>query len=142
MGNRSDPHGIWASLDIPLPGYHKEQDQRPERGETKAPVEGVKYDSEKMRFDLIPPEAEYALAAVLTFGAKKYAPDNWRKIEDKKSRYSAALGRHLNAWKLGEKIDSDSGLPHLWHALACMNFLVADTFEADLADVRKISTEK
>lgn len=134
MGNRSDPHGIWASLDIPLPGYHKEQDQRPEGGETKVPVEGVKYDSEKLRFDLIPPEAEHALAAVLTFGAKKYAPDNWRKIKDIPERYRGALRRHLNALQLGEARDSESGLPHSWHALACLAFIVADSFRKHVPD--------
>ena len=35
-------------------------------------VEGYKADEGKVRMDLIPPEAMFALAHVLTFGAKKY----------------------------------------------------------------------
>ena len=36
-------------------------------------VEGKKFDADKARYDLIPPEIEEAIAKVLTFGAKKYA---------------------------------------------------------------------
>ena len=56
--------------------------------------EGKKYDTGKLRMDLIPPEAERALAAVLTMGAEKYGPNNWRGVEPE--RYEAALRRHLD----------------------------------------------
>jgi hypothetical protein len=103
-----------------------------ERAKLEAIATGVKYDQDKLRFDLIPPEVELALAEVLTFGAKKYAPDNWRLVEDKKERYLAAMRRHMNAWQMGETDDPDSGKPHLWHALACLSFLVVDqTFDSE-----------
>lgn len=35
-------------------------------------VEGLKFDTDKARYDLIPPEIEEAIAKVLTYGAKKY----------------------------------------------------------------------
>jgi len=33
-----------------------------------------------LRFDLLDPRAMFELAARMAYGAKKYAPDNWRKI--------------------------------------------------------------
>lgn len=40
---------------------------------------GIKYDQNKLKFGLIPAEAEAMVAAVLTIGAIKYAPGNWKK---------------------------------------------------------------
>lgn len=83
---------------------------------------GVKFDSEKLRFDLISDVATEGLAAVLTHGAKKYAPDNWRKGLEWRRLIRAARG-HLLAFSKGEDIDPDSGLPHLDHAACCLMFL-------------------
>ena len=85
--------------------------------------EGLKFDQGKLRMDLIPAEAEEAIAACMTHGLCKYAEGSWRKVEP--WRYHAALRRHLNAWKRGENTDRDSGLPHLWHVLCNAAFLVA-----------------
>ena len=84
---------------------------------------GLKYDAGKPRLDLIPPEAVIAIGHVLTYGAKKYAPNSWRGVESE--RYVAALLRHLMAYQAGEKTDSESGMPHLWHVLTNAAFLVA-----------------
>jgi hypothetical protein len=70
---------------------------------------------------LIPPETIKALATVLTYGAKKYKPNNWKNGE--KDRYIAALYRHLEAWRSGETCDEESGLEHLAHAMANIAFL-------------------
>lgn len=86
---------------------------------------GVKDDGGKLRFDLIPPEVETALAEVLTFGANKYTDDGWRTVPNAEKRYTAALGRHLNAAKRGETFDPESNLTHLQHALCNLAFLVA-----------------
>lgn len=85
-------------------------------------VEGVKFDDDKPRYDLIPPEALEGLAKVLTFGAKKYAPRNWEKGLTW-GRVFAALMRHLWAWWRGEDKDSETGLSHLDHAACCIAFL-------------------
>lgn len=83
---------------------------------------GLKYDKEKPRFDLLDPKAMQGLAEVLTFGANKYAANNWRNgIEY--SRLIAALMRHLNAIQDGEDIDPESGLPHIDHLGCCWMFL-------------------
>jgi len=89
--------------------------------------EGKKNDIGKMRFDLITPEMEEALAEILTHGATKYEDRNWEK-GIKYSRIYAALRRHLNAWSRGRIYDQESGLRHLNHALCCLAFLV--TYEA------------
>jgi hypothetical protein len=85
-------------------------------------VEGVKFDDDKPRYDLIPPEALEGLAKVLTFGAKKYAPRNWEKGMTW-GRVFAALMRHLWAWWRGEDKDAETGLSHLDHAACCIAFL-------------------
>lgn len=84
---------------------------------------GAKYDSDKTRFDLVQPEFVESVAKVLTFGAKKYEPNNWQNVENAEDRYYAALCRHLTAWREGEKIDPESGLPHLAHVATNVMFL-------------------
>lgn len=59
----------------------------------------------------------------MTFGATKYSAWNWAKGM-KWSRLIGALLRHLLDWARGQKLDPESGLPHLWHALCCLVFLV------------------
>lgn len=85
---------------------------------------GKKNDKDKLRMDLIPSEAIIALAEVLTFGAKKYEDRNWEKgIEFE--RLFAACQRHLwSCWK-GEWIDSESQLPHLYHAFTNLAMWIA-----------------
>jgi hypothetical protein len=85
---------------------------------------GTKHDDGKARFDLIPPNAERTLAEVLTMGAEKYGPDNWKKVDDLERRYIAAARRHVNAYARGEVLDSESGLHHLAHAAASLLFIV------------------
>lgn len=85
---------------------------------------GMKHDEAKPRFDLIPPIAELEVAKVLEYGARKYDPDNWRKIEDARNRYYAAARRHLNAWRTGEYHDLESRLPHLAHAITSLMFIL------------------
>lgn len=71
----------------------------------------IKYDNAKNRLSLIDPLFITELGEVLTHGAVKYAPDNWKLCEDP-TRYKDALLRHLYAYLSGELIDPDSGLPH------------------------------
>ena len=85
---------------------------------------GKKFDQEKDRWDLLPFESVTQIVKVLTFGAKKYEPNNWQKVPEAKSRYFAACMRHLNAWWGGEKIDPESGIHHLAHAGCCILFLL------------------
>ncbi|WP_204332940.1 dATP/dGTP diphosphohydrolase domain-containing protein, partial [Klebsiella pneumoniae] len=51
-------------------------------------------------------------AAALGYGAIKYSANNWRRGGSWTSGYES-LQRHLDAWREGEDIDDESGLPHL-----------------------------
>lgn len=76
-----------------------------------------KADSGKPRPTLVPVSLNRAVTAVREYGTAKYHdPENWRKVEPQ--RYRDALYRHWLAYLDGEKVDEESGLPHLWH-LAC-----------------------
>lgn len=83
---------------------------------------GTKKDEGKVRMDLVDAAALEGLAAVLTFGAQKYADHNWRKGISN-SRIMAAMLRHLMAIQKGEYVDQESGLPHIDHAGCCWMFL-------------------
>lgn len=91
---------------------------------------GMKNDQGKNRLDLIEPAFIESVGAVLTFGAEKYEPNNWQKVEDAKNRYYAAAMRHLLAWRKGEKTDPESGLSHLDH-LAC-NVMFLQHFDREV----------
>lgn len=84
---------------------------------------GIKYDIAKPMMDLIPPVMELEVAHVLSFGAQKYGPENWRQVPDLRRRYIAAAKRHINALQQGEERDPESGLHHAAHAVCCLMFL-------------------
>lgn len=83
----------------------------------------MKFDGGKLRYNLVPPKAMEELAKVLTYGTKKYKPNNWQQIDDTE-RYIDALYRHLEAWRAGEKVDDESKLSHLSHAFTNIAFLI------------------
>lgn len=85
---------------------------------------GNKADQGKPPIHLIPSEFVIGTAKVLEFGANKYAPRNWEKGMSW-SRVFSALQRHLWAWNSGEDLDSETGMPHTWHAACCIAFLIA-----------------
>ena len=87
-------------------------------------MEGIKYDDSKPDYSLIPPRALNDLVKVLTFGAKKYDRDNWKKLENAEQRYFAAAQRHLWAVLRGETHDPESGEHHYAHALCCIMYLL------------------
>lgn len=83
----------------------------------------AKFDQGKLRVDLIPIRPLEDLAAVYTFGAGKYADNNWRKGIAWMRIYGAIL-RHLWKWAKGIDLDEESGLPHLAHAAwSCFTLL-------------------
>jgi hypothetical protein len=86
---------------------------------------GVKYDSGKAQWRLVPFGAMSEVVDVLTYGAVKYAPDNWKYVPDAKNRYIDAGFRHMVAYASGEKVDAESGHSHLAHAVCCLLFLLA-----------------
>lgn len=85
-------------------------------------MKGVKYDTGKDRWDLLPLKPLRYVVKVLTKGVKKYAPDNWKKVKNSKERYYSAMMRHIVSHKNEEWLDKETKLPHLAHALCCLIF--------------------
>jgi hypothetical protein len=75
-------------------------------------------------YRLLPTRGIACIVDVLTFGAQKYAPDNWQLVPDASERYADALLRHIFAWLDGETLDPESGRHHLGHAGCCLLFLM------------------
>jgi len=82
---------------------------------------GIKHDQNKPDWDIADFDAIEDMIRVLTFGANKYERDGWREVEAE--RYLSALMRHIAAYKRGEILDLESGLPHLAHAACNIHFL-------------------
>lgn len=100
---------------------------------------GVKHDSDKLRYDLLPPLALEELVKVLTHGAKKYDDDNWRNVPNWKKRYFAATQRHQWQWKQGiiqDDAPDAKGSPgshchHIACAIASLMFLLEKELEGE-----------
>jgi len=88
--------------------------------------EGRKFDSEKPKLYLLPPKSIIEIGKVLTYGAEKYDAENWRKVDDLQNRYTSAALRHIFAHIDGEKLDEETGLSHLAHAMCCLLFKLED----------------
>ena len=85
---------------------------------------GVKYDTSKVRWSLVPEGVMEEYIKVLEFGANKYAPNNWKHVPQATTRYYDAAMRHIDAWWRGEMDDPETGMPHLAHAMCCITFLM------------------
>jgi len=83
---------------------------------------GTKNDQGKIRLELLSTKWLCGVGEVLTFGAKKYAPHNWRSGIEASRLIGAAL-RHISAWNDGEDNDPETNLSHLSHASCCLMFL-------------------
>ena len=80
----------------------------------------AKQDYGKAKLSLVPRRIIWDVAAIREYGNNKYpdgGPDNWKSVEPE--RYRDAAYRHFLGYLDDPKsVDSESGLPHLWH-LAC-----------------------
>lgn len=81
-----------------------------------------KFDTGKPRTDLLGPTSILEMAAVLGFGAKKYSADNWKNCTEPE-RFLAASLRHILQYMNGEKVDSETGISHLAHAMTSLMFV-------------------
>lgn len=103
-------------------------------------TQGHKYDGNKPQFRLVPPKALQEVAEVLTFGAKKYSPDNWKYVDKATERYLDATLRHINAVQRGEVLDPESGNHHYAHAVCSLLFLLELWHEEQEKKQKKDST--
>lgn len=92
--------------------------------------------SAKPPLHLIPGSAEVLTAMAMKDGALKYGEFNWRTTPIRASAYIAACRRHIAAWYDGEECASDSGIPHLAHAIASLMILLDAQHCGTLVDDR------
>ena len=85
---------------------------------------GARYNDGKPEYSQIPLHLLEDTARVLMYGEKKYAKFNWLKGMDWSIPYDS-MQRHMIAWYKGEENDSESGLPHLAHAICNLLMLTA-----------------
>ena len=92
---------------------------------------GYKADSHKNKLGLVFmgfPRALNQIGLVATFGAHKYTPNGWVKVDNGIERYTDALFRHFLAEAQGEKRDPESNLLHAahaaWNALARLELML------------------
>lgn len=83
----------------------------------------MKADNGKLQWSLLPFNELEQVVKVLTEGAKKYSPDNWKNCDDVK-RYKDALLRHITEYLKGDKVDTEFGCSHLAHAMCNCLFLM------------------
>tara|TARA_B100001094_G_scaffold172014_1_gene166324 strand:- start:9041 stop:9463 length:423 start_codon:yes stop_codon:yes gene_type:complete len=103
--------------------------------------EGRKYDGGKPQLYLLPPKSINEVGKVLTFGAEKYDPHNWRKVDDLQNRYTSAALRHIFAHIDGEDVDEETGLSHLAHAMCCLLFKLEDQLIGESEEERTRETD-
>lgn len=93
-------------------------------------MDNLKTNEGKALWCLLPMKQVEEVVKVFTYGAYKYAPNNWKNEKDPFTKdFSAAL-RHLAAYQNGEVTD-ESGFPHLAHAIADLLIVMYHEMEVD-----------
>jgi hypothetical protein len=92
-------------------------------------MEGIKNDSNKIRWELLPFRELEDVVKVLSFGSDKYSDNNWKQLS--RDRILAALLRHIVAYKQSLelhdpklKLDDETNVNHLAHAICNCLFLL------------------
>jgi len=80
--------------------------------------------SNKIPYHLWPNTATILGTLGLLDGMLKYGRLNWREAGVRFTIYYDAMRRHMDKLIEGEDIDTDSGLPHEAHILACIAIIV------------------
>jgi len=81
-----------------------------------------RYNQGKPQWHLVDFPSLEPMVRVLEYGAKKYAPDNWKKGLPVKEICDSLL-RHTFAFLDGQDNDEESGLPHIGHMQCNLLFL-------------------
>lgn len=94
------------------------------KGKKSSKGDAIRKNQNKLRYDLIQPDALDDMVKVLTMGAEKYYDRNW----ENGFSWSSVLGslkRHIAAFEMGEDYDPESGELHIAHAASNVHFLNA-----------------
>lgn len=83
----------------------------------------LRFNAGKNRLDLVPHSLIENVGHVMTFGATKYAPNNWR-LGMEWSKCIGSLKRHLNEFERGVDIDPETGCLHMAHIATNAAFLI------------------
>jgi hypothetical protein len=101
----------------------------------KADGGGLRYNADKVRLELIPPDWFWALGQVLTRGAIKYDTRNWERGMPWSTMIGCSL-RHIVKFMCGERYDPETGCHHLahaaWNCLALMTYDIRKIGQNDL----------
>lgn len=79
------------------------------------PVTGGQKGKKPEQYSMIPVDPLAEVARVYGYGAQKYDRDNWRKGYAWSLSLDALL-RHIEQFRRGERLDTESGRHHLAHA--------------------------
>ena len=108
----------------PAKGFEKFSEQAAQQS---AEGRGLRFNAGKVRVDLVPPDAIWALAQLMTVNSHKYPDRNWEKGMPI-SEVLASCERHLLALKSGEDIDPTDNQPHavkiMWNGMALTSYLL------------------
>lgn len=96
------------------------------------------FGDKKVPIGYVPPAAIIYMGLAMADGARKYGPYNWRDKPIEAMTYVHAALRHVYEYLDGVDNASDSGKPHLAHALACLGLLADATEHGNLIDNRPI----
>lgn len=122
-------HG-YTNVNPPAPSNRPAVPPAPTQKTSEA-HKGIKTDTGKPRFTLIPPFALEQVAICLTEGLKTHPDkDNWKLVENGKERFLDSLYRHWNQYQMGEVFDRDN--PNVRNLSAIIvNALFALEFEVN-----------
>ena len=84
-----------------------------------------------------PPIPLYLYSLAHMQGALKYGHYNWRDDPVSASTYLEAAKRHLDLYKEGQNVASDTGIHHLAHAMTCLSIIIDAEYYGSLIDDRK-----
>lgn len=84
----------------------------------------TKHDTDKPMISLVEPDFIIGIAEILTYGAKKYAINNWKQATNKDiRRIKDSLLRHTLAYTSGNLLDEETHKSHAYHAACNLMFL-------------------
>jgi len=129
----------------------KRESEEERLGELQAQVEDLsplklppnpkaKFGAQKPDLSLIPGSAQVAEALAMEDGARKYGAFNWRISYVEAMTYVAAFKRHVDAWVDGDALTTDTNVPNLGAARACLGILIDAEASGTLIDNRPKAT--